>query len=70
MVVGKPMSGKTKALNVLEETLNRMEFKVLCDRLNPKSISMKQLYGSFDEISHEWTDGVLPVKFRNLVRFD
>ena len=70
MVVGRPMAGKTKALIILQETLNRMEFKVQCTRLNPKSLSMKCLYGSFDEISHEWTDGVLPVKFRNLVKYD
>ena len=71
MIVGAALGGKTvnyqclaEALTIMapqcEEHIMPVEYRII----NPKSITMKQLYGSFDPVSHEWSDGVIPINYR------
>ncbi|XP_055607362.1 dynein axonemal heavy chain 3 isoform X2 [Uranotaenia lowii] len=75
MIVGESMGGKTSAYSALAESLRelRKEKGPKCEEqgvayriINPKAISMGQLYGSFDPASHEWSDGVLANTYREM----
>ncbi|XP_034943575.1 dynein heavy chain 12, axonemal [Chelonus insularis] len=71
MLVGGPFGGKTSVLHTLADALtlvdkwkNVDDISTIYTTINPKSISIGQLYGQFDHISSEWTDGVISKIFR------
>ncbi|XP_054472107.1 dynein axonemal heavy chain 1 [Anoplopoma fimbria] len=69
MLVGPSGSGKTKCYEILGEAITSLKGQpsvsggvyeaVQMYVLNPKSITMGQLYGEYDLLTHEWTDGIL-----------
>ena len=64
MIVGPTGGGKTANYKVLQHAMSSLSAdekfeKVHVDILNPKSITMGQLYGMVDPQTTEWIDGVL-----------
>ncbi|PVD29059.1 hypothetical protein C0Q70_11656 [Pomacea canaliculata] len=69
MLVGPTVSGKTRCYEVLQKAQSALKGEpspsgepfenTLTYIVNPKSITMGQLYGEFDQLTHEWTDGIL-----------
>jgi dynein heavy chain, axonemal len=76
MIVGEAMSGKTITYEALFGALNHLNLNkiqpelfsaVEKEVLNPKSISINELYGEFSHLTQEWTDGLASYLIRNFV---
>ena len=73
MLVGPTGGGKSRNLHILEETLGSLKDQgvagfayehVKIYQLNPKSITMGQMYGEFDPNTMEWRDGIMSTMYR------
>ncbi len=71
MLVGDTMSGKTTCYEVLADALTDLamsgtanEQKVQTFVVNPKSITINQLFGFADAITKEWTEGIFAYIFK------
>ncbi|KAL7297685.1 hypothetical protein TKK_0009351 [Trichogramma kaykai] len=73
MLVGPTGAGKTTVLNVLKESYGRLNEmgiknqyyqKVHMYTMNPKAVTMGELYGEVSLASNEWHDGLLGVVVR------
>jgi dynein heavy chain len=73
MVVGETGCGKTRVVRCLAHAMTSLAGQadyvpVHIHAMNPKSITQGQLYGTFDENTHEWADGVLALTYRSCAR--
>lgn len=66
MIVGKTLSGKSATWKVLQLTQRKMMeaghegfYRVWDYPLNPKAVSLGELYGEFNISTNEWSDGIL-----------
>lgn len=74
MLVGPTGGGKSRNLHILEQTLGALKDKgvegfayehVKIFQLNPKAITMGQMYGQFDPNTMEWQDGIMSTMYRH-----
>ena len=79
MVIGPTLTGKSTAIKTLKDGMNHIMNngyegtqynRVECEILNPKSISMDELYGCFNVMTLVWTDGLASTLIGQFVEKD
>ena len=74
MLVGRTLAGKSTSWKLLKASLNALAktnknfVHVRHEVLNPKSITINDLFGFMDIQTMEWTDGVLSAMMARLCR--
>lgn len=71
MIIGDSFAGKTTAYRILTKALSDQNTEPTANPaytiINPKSVTIGQLYGEYDGISHEWRDGILAINFKQFI---
>eukprot|EP00701_Giardia_intestinalis_P004984 XP_001708808.1 Dynein heavy chain [Giardia lamblia ATCC 50803] len=80
MTVGDTLTGKTVARNVLADAITAIAEQRAAQNMDPdgyhpvaqyvlnsKAVTMPELYGEFNSISHDWTDGLIAVIARKMI---
>ncbi|XP_014674920.1 PREDICTED: dynein heavy chain 10, axonemal-like [Priapulus caudatus] len=68
MVVGPTGGGKSVVINALSQAQTRLGLHTKLFVLNPKAMSVVELYGILDPTTRDWTDGLLSSIFRDINR--
>ncbi|XP_056113379.1 dynein axonemal heavy chain 10 [Rhinichthys klamathensis goyatoka] len=66
MVVGPTGGGKSVVINTLCQSQTRLGLLTKMYSLNPKAMSVIELYGILDTVTRDWTDGILSNIFRDI----
>ncbi|CAG08487.1 unnamed protein product, partial [Tetraodon nigroviridis] len=66
MVVGPTGGGKSVVINTLCQAQTRLGLQTKMFPLNPKAMSVIELYGVLDPDTRDWTDGILSNIFRDI----
>ncbi|XP_019604311.2 dynein axonemal heavy chain 10 [Rhinolophus sinicus] len=66
MVVGPTGGGKSVVINALCQAQTKLGLMTKLYILNPKAVSVIELYGVLDPATRDWTDGVLSNIFREI----
>jgi dynein heavy chain len=67
MIVGPTGAGKSVVIDALKKGIKAESgVPVKIDTLNPKAITIAELYGILDQESRDWTDGLLSKLFRDM----
>lgn len=66
MLVGHTGSGKTTAWTILAKALCSINTTTLTYIINPKSLSLGELYGEYDLNTRQWHEGVLSTVIRDV----
>ncbi|XP_022239392.1 dynein heavy chain 10, axonemal-like [Limulus polyphemus] len=68
MIVGPTGGGKSVVIKTLIKTQIKLGTPTKVHTLNPKAVSVVELYGILDPLTRDWTDGLLSSIFREINR--